>query len=406
MYHDNGNKPMNVLIIGGGIAGPALSLFLKKAGFRATVYEAYSYKRGIGGGLNLAPNGMNVLDALGLAERVKAAGSPALEMVCRSQEGRVLAQYDNGSTKYGQPSVSLLRPDLAEILLAEMKAQSLPVEYEKVLTGIEQTRDSVIAKFADGTMAEGDLLIGADGIHSATRKYVLPSGPSPQYIGIVSLGGVVPGRAVPDITKYDKERLNFTFGQKGFFGYCGARGEDVMWWSNLGRENELSKEELADLSIESIKREMLSIYGEYHAPIAALLENTGPAIKINIYDIQSLPVWHKGRVLLMGDAAHAVSPNAGQGASMALEDSMYLAKLLRDARGDYAAAFLRFEKDRKPRAERIVAEGRRRGSDKKAAGPLEWKIKKLMITIFLNLFGERSLDWLYRYKIVWDEIVI
>jgi 2-polyprenyl-6-methoxyphenol hydroxylase-like FAD-dependent oxidoreductase len=109
------------MTIGGGIAGPALSLFLKKAGISSMVYEVYPCTEGVGGGFNLAPNGMNMLDALGLAEKVKTRGCLALENCFRSDTARVLARYDNGSKKYGQPAVSLLRTDLYEILAEEMK---------------------------------------------------------------------------------------------------------------------------------------------------------------------------------------------------------------------------------------------------------------------------------------------
>jgi FAD binding domain len=105
-----------------------------------------------------------------------------------------------------------------------------------------------------------------------------------------------------------------------------------MWWSNLWREKELTEEELKDLSIETVKQEMLSTYYGYHQPIPMLIAHTGPPVKLNVYDILELPAWHKGRVVVIGDAAHAVSPNAGQGASMALEDAMYMAKVLRDSR--------------------------------------------------------------------------
>jgi 2-polyprenyl-6-methoxyphenol hydroxylase-like FAD-dependent oxidoreductase len=123
---------------------------------------------------------------------------------------------------------------------------------------------------------------------------------------------------------------------------------------------------------------------------------------LNIYDIQTLPVWHRDRVVLIGDAAHAVSPNAGQGASMALEDAMYLAKVLREAQGNHEGAFARFERDRKSRVERIVAEGRRRSSDKKSVSPFESALRNAMLGVFFNLFGQRSQDWLYRYRIDWE----
>jgi 2-polyprenyl-6-methoxyphenol hydroxylase-like FAD-dependent oxidoreductase len=104
--------------------------------------------------------------------------------------------------------------------------------------------------------------------------------------------------------------------------------------------------------------------------------------------------------VLIGDAAHAVSPNAGQGASMALEDAMYLARLLRDG-DDYEEVFARFEQDRKPRVERIVAEGRRRGTDKQIVGPVQARIRELMIAVFVNLFGPRGDDWLHSYRVDW-----
>ena len=399
-------KPsMHALIIGGGTAGPALSLFLEKAGISSAVYEAHPYTEGVGGGLSLAPNGMNVLDELGLAEKIKARGTLALEMCFRSETGRVLARIDNGSKKYGQPAVALRRADLHDVLVQEMERHGLAIIYKKRLTDVRYTRghEKVVAHFADGTDTEGDILIAADGIHSQTRTSVFPESPKPQYVGIIGIGGFVPLSAVPGLTDRDRQSLNFTFGHRGFFGYCGARPDEVMWWSNLWRENELTTEELNDLSIDSVKREMLSIYGAYHEPIPRLIAQTGPPLKLNTYDIQKLPVWHKGRVVLIGDAAHAVSPSAGQGAPMALEDAMYLAKLLREAQGNHEGAFEQFERDRKPRVERIVAEGRRRSSDKKSVSPFESALRNAMLAVFFNLLGQRSQDWLYRYRIDWEE---
>jgi len=113
-----------------------------------------------------------------------------------------------------------------------------------------------------------------------------------------------------------------------------------------------------------LRKQLADRYGRYYQPIPSLIARTRDIIALNVFDIQSLPRWHKGRVVLIGDAAHAVSPNSGQGASLALEDAMYLAKLLRDCGPDYAEAFACFERDRKPRVERIVAAGRRAASDK------------------------------------------
>ena len=143
---------IHALIIGGGTAGPALSLFLEKAGISSAVYEAHPYTEGVGGGLSLAPNGMNVLDELGLAEKIKARGTLALEMCFRSETGRVLARIDNGSKKYGQPAVALRRADLHDVLVQEMERHGLAITYKKLLTDVRYTRghEKVVAHFADG----------------------------------------------------------------------------------------------------------------------------------------------------------------------------------------------------------------------------------------------------------------
>jgi 2-polyprenyl-6-methoxyphenol hydroxylase-like FAD-dependent oxidoreductase len=390
-----------VIIIGGGIGGSALGLFLHKVGIPCVIYEAYAYKEGVGGGLGLAPNGLNVLAALGLAEKVKSRGSVARDSYFYSEAGRVLARYKT-TLKYGQPAISIMRTALYEILAEEINRQGVQIHYCKRLVGITQTQTKVIAHFEDGTQDEGDMLVGADGARSQTRRIILPNGPHPEYIGILGVGGVVPAADLPMMTAEEKERFNFTFGAKGFFGYCGAEKGEVMWWGNLASKREYTREEIIHARTDDVREELRAIYGNFHAPIPAILDKMQAPVKVNIYDLRSLPTWHQGRVLLMGDAAHAVSPNSGQGASMAMEDAMYLAKLLRDT-ADYQRVFGLFEQERKPRVERIVEEGRRRGNDKEIVSPLQQKIRELMIVIFVNLFGEKGQEWMYEYKIDWNE---
>jgi len=398
------NTPMalHVLIIGGGVGGLALALFLKKAGLTCTVYEAYSYKGEAGSGLNMAPNGMNVLAALGLADDIIARGAVTLEHCFRSEEGKVLARIPYGNiSKYGQPGVSMSRATLYEVLTNEINRSGIPIKYNRRLLSIDQQENGVQANFENGERAWGDILVGADGIHSKARSHILPQGPGPSFVGVVGVGGFVKLEKVPELSKQELGSLNYTFGAKGFFGYCAVDPDYAMWWSNLHAAQPMDEKALKDPSLEGLKEEMLSIYKDFHEPVAALITHTERPVRQNISDIQSLPTWHKGRVLLIGDAAHAVSPNAGQGASMALEDAMYLAKLLRDGGPDYAQVFMQFEKDRKPRVEKIVAEGRRRGVGKQAVSPLKAKMRNLMMSLFLKLFGLKGIDWVYRYKIDW-----
>lgn len=154
----------HILIIGGGIAGAALSLFLQKAGISCAVYEAYPYTERVGGGLNIASNGMKVLAELGLAQTLIAKGTPTYASVFQNELSWTLARIPYGDpAEFEQPCVSMSRATLFEALVTEMKRKGIDMSYEKRLTFITEEDDAVIAHFADGTSARGDLLVGADG---------------------------------------------------------------------------------------------------------------------------------------------------------------------------------------------------------------------------------------------------
>jgi 2-polyprenyl-6-methoxyphenol hydroxylase-like FAD-dependent oxidoreductase len=168
-----------IIIIGGGIAGPALALFLKRIGLPAAVYEAYPLTTGVGGGLNIAPNGMQVLAALGLAGRMIEQGSQVPVSYFVDCKGKPLGKVPYGvKSLYGQPAVSLSRSALIEALADGMRAQGVEIHYEKRLIRITEQDEMITAHFEDGTSAGGDYLIGADGLHSLVREHILPEGPS------------------------------------------------------------------------------------------------------------------------------------------------------------------------------------------------------------------------------------
>jgi 2-polyprenyl-6-methoxyphenol hydroxylase-like FAD-dependent oxidoreductase len=340
-------QDLHAIIVGGGIAGPALALLLKKAGMSSTVYESHLRLEDIGGGFTIAPNGMNVLEEIGIAGSIANCGAAVSEFCFRNYRGKVLARYRAGHVeRYRWPSVAILRTTLHQVLLEEVARQGIGIEYRKRLTELAPADGGMVAAvFEDGTTAQGDLLVGADGVHSRVRHIIFPSAPDPIYLGVLGVGGFVIPSVVVATDAADRKSLNFTVGCTGQFGYCNIsqNNERWIWWCHLPQERELTTSELAALQTEELRKKLLERYNGWHAPIETFLRNTPSIIRTNLYEMPPLPAWHKDRVVLIGDAAHAMSPSGGQGASQALEDALYLAKLLPRFSGEFEPLFAQFE---------------------------------------------------------------
>lgn len=394
-----------VLIVGGGIAGPALALFLHKAGIPAAVFEAYPQVDDIGGGMQIAPNGMHVLEQLGLAQRVIAAGVESDEFWFENQNGKVLGRVPNGpAARYGIPAVQIARSVVHRVLMDEAARRGIPIAYRKRLRNLASHSSGVVAEFEDGSSAEGSLLIGADGVHSRTRELIFPEGPRPVYTGLFTVGGFASHANAAATSRRAMSRTHMIFGRDGFFGYGyfdPQRPDMVMWWSHLARHLEPEKQEYGAWSNEELRVELLERHRGWQEPVGSILRSAGELLRGPVYDVPSLPQWWRDRVLLIGDAAHAISPHAGQGASLALEDAMALARLLRDAQPGHEQAFAQFTAERRGRVERIVAEARRRGDGKRTLTPTAAWIRDRVLSVFARVAGHKMNDWIYSYRTAW-----
>jgi 2-polyprenyl-6-methoxyphenol hydroxylase-like FAD-dependent oxidoreductase len=391
-------RPRKALIIGAGIAGPVAALFLKRIGFDAAVYEAWSYSTGIGGGLQIAPNGMHVLAELGIAGEIIRGGEIAESFDFYSRRGAWLASIGQDmQARFGQPAVNMRRAMLNETLVDRAWSSSVEVHFDKRLARIEDRADRpIVAHFTDGTSAEGDLLIGADGVHSAVRQHVIPDGPHPFDTGLIGFGGFVP-RAILENAAIGP-RIEATFGQIGFFGYgyCSPDPDQgAMWWSTQPSDG-IDAATFRAMSAQRLKQHLRDFHAGWHDPIPSIIDAAEDLAVTDTLDVATLPTWSRGRVVVIGDAAHATSPHAGQGASIALEDAMRLACLLQSDE-EYNVVFDKFERERRPRAERVVALARRNGNSKRPFSPAGAWFRDRMLKLLIPLTS-KGMDWMYAYN--------
>ena len=390
------SRSPKALIIGGGIAGPVTAILLKKIGIEATVFEAWPQSTGIGGGLQIAPNGMRVLEEAGLADEMTSRGSICESIEFFSQPGIALASINRDMVKrFGQHAVNMRRATLNETALAKAAREGIDVIFAKRLAWIEDRADQpIVAHFEDGSVAEGDFVIGADGVHSVTRRHVVPDGPTPFDTGLVNFGGFVP-RELLEIAGVGPN-LCMTFGRSGFFGYgyCSADPRGAMCWSTQPAHG-IDAATFRAMDQDALRRHLRLFHTGWHGPIPQLIDAMGEIVVTSTLDIATLPTWSRGRTLLIGDAAHATSPHAGQGASLALEDALRLTIRLQQDQ-EIGIAFRNFESERRPRVERVVALARRNGNQKREFSRASAWLRDHMLKFLIPL-GARNNDWMYGY---------
>lgn len=388
------------LIIGGGIAGPSTALFLRRAGWEAEIFEARTAPDTFGGlFLNVATNGLAVMESLGLRERLVSDGhlSPYLEMW--SGRGRKLGTVPNGPA--GEPergSVVVRREWLNEVLRDAATAAGIRTTWGARLDRIEEQPDGVTAHFADGSSATGDILVGCDGVGSITRRWIDPKAPQPAYSGILSVGGFsrLPGLEHTPLTQ------SMVFGARGFFGYLVREDGTVYWFANPTKP-EMDRDELRAIPTAAWLKELRDLHSDDPYPVPQIIDATvGEVGAYGLYDLTHVPHWHRNRVVAVGDAVHATSPSAGQGASLALEDAATLARCLRDEDG-YERAFAEYERMRKPRAEEVVKYARAINKQKKVTkSRLAIAIRDAMLPTFLKgAQTDTRNNHLYNHVVSW-----
>jgi 2-polyprenyl-6-methoxyphenol hydroxylase-like FAD-dependent oxidoreductase len=374
--------------MGVGIAGPALGLALHRAGIRCSVYDAGAAPRDLGGAfLNVAPNGLKVLEALGLEHRVEELGFRTDRLVFHDARGRIQRQVPVGG-------VTLLRGVLSRVLREAAMKAGVTFVFGKQLEWVQESNGAVTVAFTDGTAESTHLLVGADGVHSRVRNGLFPDAPLPTYSGLVNIGGIV----TTDLPVTGKT-MHMFFGHRAFFGYAVRHSGQTYWFSNAPLLNEPSPDDPAVVRGNAYRERLLELHEGDPPEITQILNAVEGRTGIYpIYDLPKLETWHSRHVCLIGDAAHTLGPHAGQGASLALEDAYILAECLRDA-AEPALAFETFERLRRTRIDRAkhgtLTTGLRKGT-------LGRKFRDLVVPRFLRRDADRP-QWMDHYPVDWDE---
>jgi 2-polyprenyl-6-methoxyphenol hydroxylase-like FAD-dependent oxidoreductase len=353
----NVKYPAKVVVAGGGIGGLTATIAIRRAGFEVVAFERATELREVGAGLLLAANAQKALAKLGLAEAVARLGTPASAGEIRSWRGEVLASIPAAELekKIGTPSAAVHRADMQALLAGEVEERTL--RHGAEVEGFEQDQSGVTVSLAGGTQEQADILVGADGLRSRVRAGLF--GPEqPRYAGYTAWRAVVEPKEelLPWGAGFE------SWGRGARFG-CAHIGNGRVYWFATVNAPEGEKDGPPG-SPAGAKAKLLHHFSGWHRPVADLVQaaEEGTILRTDIYDREPLGErWGEGRATLLGDAAHPMTPNLGQGACQAIEDAVVLARCLGE-RGATAESLRSYERLRSDRVAMVVRRSRRVGS--------------------------------------------
>lgn len=339
---------MRVLIIGGGIGGLATAIGLRAQGCEPAVFEQAPQLREVGAGLSLWPNALRAADCLGVGEALRREAIPEGQGGLRSWKGVLLSAMNGDRLRADLGDVTVIIHRAEFLALLHKALRGVPITLGARLLRVTQHSAGVVAHFADGSEAKGDVLIGADGLRSTVRDGLFGSRP-PIYAGYTSW------RAVVDFD-HANLKAGISIGRGAQVGLVPMSRDRVYWFATQNVPEGEAPLPGGD------KHGLLEVFRDWHAPIPDVIRaiDEGALLRHDLYDRDPITKWGHGRVTLLGDAAHPMTPNLGQGACQALEDAVVLAHCLRSI-SDPIEALRSYARRRVERANAMVRQSRNLG---------------------------------------------
>lgn len=343
---------MKVIILGGGVAGVGTAIALRQQGVAVRVLERHRARSHIGAGIVVWPNASFVLDQLGVLPQMAAVAGRPVAMRRRSHEDEELGTLDIGliDAIMGYPSLSVLRADFHDMLIARLEALGVQVEYGCEVMRIEDGKHGLAdVHLSDGSVLGADAIVGADGrMASRARTYVLGDN-TPVYQGFVNWIGVVESAEL----RFDEMQVSDYWGVGERFGIVPVGRHKAYWAGGIGTG-------IGARDPACYKDELNAVFAHWPQPVGGIIAATAPGRinKIYVHDHHPMPTWHRRNVIAIGDAAHASLPTSGQGACQALEDAWHLSRCLTDGPADVEAAFSAFTAIRLDKTTGVTMAGR------------------------------------------------
>ena len=379
---------MKAIVIGAGIAGLAAAKGLQRIGWEVAVYEQAPLLKPLGAGLVLSANALKALRALGVLEEALKIGQSLNHFLILNKKGKILADTNHLllSQRWGiQSCISLHRGELQQLLLESI--HPLQVQTGKRCKALVQDEQGVKVTFEDGSSDRADLLIGCDGIHSAVRHSAVNEQLAPQakkrYAGYTCWRGITSQQPAG----LHQQQATESWGSGNRFGIVPLTNNRVYWFACLNAAQP------QDPAMKAMgMQELQKHFNDFHKPVQELLQLTPPEALIwgDIIDLEPLSTYTFGRVVLVGDAAHATTPNMGQGACQALEGTAVLMALL--ARLPLQEALKEYNRQRVPRASGIVKQSWQVGKIAQLANPAGVWLRDHLFPLIPQSVNNRPLE--------------